>query len=464
MANEFVTRRGLISLGGVTFPYVGKTSTYSISDDDYFVNCSGTFTVTLPTAVSVAGKIYVIKNSGSGTVTIDTTSSQTIDGSLSKSLTQNQSVSVESDGSNWLIFVDTSISGTQSGSVDIITSSFSGINITTGTTNSTIDTIYNSSLDPSLAMPSTVGGILATTTVADLSSKTFVQLFDDLLFPTVSPTYTIPTISAVSTVTGIREIGLTISPSITLTGTENDAGPYSKLVINKNTNGGGNVALLTVTSTASMTVNTTTAIAAQFGYTDPNNPNLTYAISTSETIAVPAPASGGSSTIVYSGTGDYDAGLAKKNNKGVTHSASAAVRTTTAPQAASTNFGSNTQTITGYYPYFFGKTSTQQTAADIVNIIQSGTGYTKVVNAGSGSLSMAFNATGEWPWFAIYSVYPTKTAWYETALNSGPIGSPTDLFPTPTTLSVVSPDGYWTVTYRIYPANKVTTIGTATIS
>jgi hypothetical protein len=78
MANEFVTRRGLISLGGVTFPYVGKTSTYSISDDDYFVNCSGTFTVTLPTAVSVAGKIYVIKNSGSGTVTIDTTSSQTM--------------------------------------------------------------------------------------------------------------------------------------------------------------------------------------------------------------------------------------------------------------------------------------------------------------------------------------------------------------------------------------------------
>jgi hypothetical protein len=464
MANEFVTRRGLISLGGITFPYVGKTSTYSISDDDYFVDCSGTFTVTLPTSISVSGKIYVIKNSGSGTITIDTSLSQTIDGSLTKSLSQNQSISVQSNGSNWLIFVDTSISGTQSGSVDIITSSFSGINITTGTTNSTIDTIYNSSLDPSLAMPSTVGGIVETTTVADLTSKTIVQLFDDLLFPTVSPTYTIPTILASSTVTGIREIGLTISPSITLTGTENDSGPFSKLVINKNTNGAGNVALLTVTSTASMTVNTTTAIAAQFGYTDPNNPNLTYQISTSETIAVPAPVSGGSSTLVYSGTGDYDAGLAKKNNKGVTHSASAAVRLTTAPQASSTNFTSANQTITGYYPYFFGKTSTQQTASDIVNIIQSGSGYTKVVNAGSGSLSMAFGASGEWPWFAVYSFYSAKSTWYETALNSGPIGSPTDLFPTPTTLSVVSPDGYWTVTYRIYPANKVTTIGTATIS
>jgi hypothetical protein len=354
--------------------------------------------------------------------------------------------------------------GGGSGSVDIITSNNSGIEITPGTTNSIIDTIYNSALDSSLAMPATVGGIPATTTVADLNSKTIVQLFDDLLFPTVSPTYTIPTIAASSDVTGIREIGLTVSPTITLTGTENDSGPFSKLVINKNINGAGNTALLTVTSTASMTVNTTTSIAAQFGYADPNNPNLTYQINTSESIMVPAPVSGDSSTIVYSGTGDYDAGIAKKNNKGITHSATPAVRTTSAPQASSTNFASNSQTITGYYPYFYGKTSTQKTASQIVSIIESGTDFTKVVNAGSGSLSMAFNASGEWPWFAVYSVYPTKTTWFENALNNGSIGGVTDLFASPTTLSVVSPDGYWTVTFKIYPANKVTTLGTATIS
>lgn len=350
------------------------------------------------------------------------------------------------------------------GVAQLITSSYSGIDIVNGTTNSTINTIYNSSLDPSLAMPSTVGGIVAATTVADLSSKTFVELFDDLLFPTVNPTYTIPTIVASSTVTGINEIGSSISPSITLTGTENDAGTYTKLVINKNTNGSGDVSLLTVTSTASMTVGSTTNIAAQFGYSDPNNPNLTYQINTSESITVPAPLSGGSSTVVYSGLGDYDAGIAKKNNKGITHSASAAVRTTSAPQASSTNFVSNLQTVTGYYPYFYGKTSTQKTASQIVSIIESGIGFTKVVNDGSGSLSMAFNASGEWPWFAVYSVYPTKTTWFENALNNGSIGGVTDLFASPTTLSVVSSDGYWTVTFKIYPANKVTTLGTATIS
>jgi len=83
MANEFVTRKGLISLGGVTFPYVAVTGTYNIGTSDYFVDCtSNTFTVTLPNAVGVAGKIYIIKNSGAGTITLGTTSSQTIDGAL----------------------------------------------------------------------------------------------------------------------------------------------------------------------------------------------------------------------------------------------------------------------------------------------------------------------------------------------------------------------------------------------
>lgn len=356
------------------------------------------------------------------------------------------------------------VSGGGGGSTNVITSSFSGIDIAVGTTNSIINTIYNTSLEPTLTMINGVGGIPPLTTVASLSGKTLVQLFDDLLFPTVNPTYTIPTIVASSTVTGIREIGLTENPSITLTGTENDAGPFSKLVINKNTNGTGNISLLTVTSTASMTIGSTTNIVAQFGFSDPNNPNLTYQINTSESLVVPAPLSGGSSTIVYSGTGDYAAGLAKRNNKGITHSATPAILTTASPQAANTNFLSNSQTITGFYPYFFGKTSTQKTASEIRGIIQNGGPYTKVVNNGGGSLSMSFNADGEWPWFAIFQFYSDKTTWFESAFNSGPIGSPTDLFASPTTLTITSPDGYWTVGYKIYPANKITTIGTATIS
>ena len=356
-------------------------------------------------------------------------------------------------------------SGTSGPSSDIITDPNTGISISYGSTNSTIDTIYNTALDSALTMPNTVGGISSGTTAGSLSGLNLVQLFDDLLFPTVSPTYTIPTIGLVSTITGIKEVGETISPAITLTGTENDANYFSQLVIQKSVNGGGASTLLTVSATSSMTVTSASAIASQFGYVDPNNPNYSYAISTTDSgLVVPAPSSGGSSTVAYSGLGNYTAGLAKKNNKGVTHSASAAVRSTSYPQAADTNFASNGQTITGYYPYFYGKTSTQKSASDIVTIIESGTGFTKVVNNGSGSLSMAFSATGEWPWFAVYSVYPTKSTWYENALNNGSIGGVTDLFAAPTTLSVISSDGYWTVTFKIYPANKVTTLGTATIA
>lgn len=352
-----------------------------------------------------------------------------------------------------------------SGGGNLITSSYSGISLINGTTNSTVDTIYNTSLDLTLSMPSAVGGIAIGTTAGYLYGKTFVQMFDDLLFPVVLPTYTIPTLSLSSNVTGIREIGSSVTPTLDLKGTENDANYFSSLQILKSVNSLSPSSLLLVTSTSSMTVSLETSIPDQFGYSDPNNPNYSYSIQhIDSSVTVPTPISGGSSTLVYSGLGDYLAGVAKNDNKGNLDVRTSLVRSTNAPQSSSTGFASNTPTITGYYPYFYGKTSTSQSASQIVSIIQSGFGFTKVVNNGSGSLNMSFNATGEWPWFAIYDVYPTKSTWYENALNNGSIGGGTDLFGSPTTLSVVSFDGYWTVNFKIYPANKVTTLGTGTIS
>ena len=106
MANEFVTRNGLISLGGETFPYKAVTTTYAIGPNDNTIDCtSGTFNVTLPTAVGIAGKRYIVKNSGAGTITLNTTSSQTIDGTVVRSLSQYDSFFVESNGANWIIAV-----------------------------------------------------------------------------------------------------------------------------------------------------------------------------------------------------------------------------------------------------------------------------------------------------------------------------------------------------------------------
>jgi hypothetical protein len=108
MANEFIVRNGLKSLGGITFPATGINATYTVGVNDYLIDITGnTITVTLPTAVGVNGKNYVIKNRGTGVVTVVTTSSQTIDGANTKSLNNNDSIEVISDGSNWIIAAGT---------------------------------------------------------------------------------------------------------------------------------------------------------------------------------------------------------------------------------------------------------------------------------------------------------------------------------------------------------------------
>ena len=108
MANEFVARKGIISLGGITFPAKGITSSYTVGVNDYLIDVTGnTITVTLPTAIGINGKNYVIKNSGNGVVTVATTSEQTIDSLSSKSLNNNDSIEVISDGSNWIIAAGT---------------------------------------------------------------------------------------------------------------------------------------------------------------------------------------------------------------------------------------------------------------------------------------------------------------------------------------------------------------------
>lgn len=65
-----------------------------------------------------------------------------------------------------------------------------------------VDPIYSTTLDPSLEMPNPVGGYPAGTTVADLYGDSLIQMWDNLLFPTVNPTYVNPTNSWSKSPTG----------------------------------------------------------------------------------------------------------------------------------------------------------------------------------------------------------------------------------------------------------------------
>ena len=80
-----------------------NTNAGSASSTDYVYLASGTINITLPTAVGNQN-LYTIKNVGTGVITVNTTSSETIDGSLTAPIrVQYLSLTIISDGANWNI-------------------------------------------------------------------------------------------------------------------------------------------------------------------------------------------------------------------------------------------------------------------------------------------------------------------------------------------------------------------------
>jgi len=327
---------------------------------------------------------------------------------------------------------------------DLAVVPYSGIEILTG---KTLYTIYNTTLDPTLATPEAVGGIPAGTTVADLTGKTFVSFVDELLFPIVLPTYTIPTITISGISSGTREVGSVVSESINLYGDKNDANPYTQLRVLRN----GSL----LSGFTSLTQSSITDISSQFGYTDPNNPNYRYTIPTPypETYTLPS----SPTTTTYSGDGNYGAGSAKQDNKGTFDVRTPTVRSLNAPQAASNNFNTSPRTIISIFPYFYGTSATLPTAVSVAAQIQAGSGSTKVLSAANGTLSIPYNEglPGTFIWFAYFSTYTTKTRWYVTELDLSDIDG--SFITTAVIQAVNSPDSYWSgINFKIHWSVYVT--------
>lgn len=97
-------RSWTISASGKSINVVSvNTNAGSDSSTDYVYLASGTINITLPTAVGNQN-LYTIKNVSTGVITINTTSSQTIDGSLTAPIkVQYLSLTIISDGANWNI-------------------------------------------------------------------------------------------------------------------------------------------------------------------------------------------------------------------------------------------------------------------------------------------------------------------------------------------------------------------------
>jgi len=107
IGSQGVGNSTLQSAGSFSAGYVAKTGTYTLTELDYTVEAtSGTWTATLPTAVGCAGRFYFITNSGGGTITVATTSSQVFRNVVTTPTTLTLAtltgVTVQSNGSDWL--------------------------------------------------------------------------------------------------------------------------------------------------------------------------------------------------------------------------------------------------------------------------------------------------------------------------------------------------------------------------
>ena len=95
--------KGITSTGGITFKQITINSSYTATTDDYMIDVTGgTFTVSLPTAVGIQGRLLVVKNNGGGAVTVDPFGSETIDGKPFVILGETNTIQLSSNGSEWV--------------------------------------------------------------------------------------------------------------------------------------------------------------------------------------------------------------------------------------------------------------------------------------------------------------------------------------------------------------------------
>lgn len=124
-------------------------------------------------------------------------------------------------------------------------------------------------------------------------------------------------------------------------------------------------------------------------------------------------------------------------------------------------FVSSNFTVTAIYPYFYGKTNSASRPTANNALV---TGGTKVIASSTGTITINFNSTDDdYIWFAIPSTSSNKTVWYVNALNQGSIGGSVspggNLFPDPTTVAV-STVNWGGVNYKVYVSNYKTSVTT----
>jgi len=106
-SNRIAKYSELVAGGGIARSInsvAANTTLAAAVSTDYVYFASGTITLTLPTAIGNSNQ-YTIKNTGTGVISITTTSAQTIDGGAAPiTITrQNNSLTFISNGTAWFL-------------------------------------------------------------------------------------------------------------------------------------------------------------------------------------------------------------------------------------------------------------------------------------------------------------------------------------------------------------------------
>ena len=289
-----------------------------------------------------------------------------------------------------------------------------------------LGTIYNTTIGD--AVESVEVGGAEPTAASVWKTKSVVQVLDTILFPTIEASIASNrSVSlGVNSPTGTLEIGSSYSRTLTAN--------FSQGSI---TNGDGTSGPALVGSATQYTF-TGTGISSTSQAGNVLSPGSLTVVSGSNNWAV--------TTAYGAGSGNY------YDNKGV-------VGTNLDGSRVSGSVSASSPTITGIYPYFWGVSSTSLTPAEIAAEIAAGNA-TKVLSSASGTITIQWNASSQYLWFAHAASFTTKTIWYVSALNNGSIGGESNLFNSAQTQNVDSPDAYWSsVSFKTYISNYATGTG-----
>jgi hypothetical protein len=228
-------------------------------------------------------------------------------------------------------------------------------------------TIYSTPLADSIESNG-VGGISAGTTVSQIRGKNISEVIDLIVFPEQLPVYLAPTVSLTGSNPKLVKVGSTISPFLSASFTQNDAGVVTGYSLARNG----------------------TPVSSNQTFTDVN-----------QLLSSPG-------TISYQGTFNYADGPIKNTSHGNPYPAG---------QISANNINTGTIQYKWIYPYFYLTSLTDTiTGGDMA-------AGTEVLQNVTDGLTISFNSTSsEYSAFAVLSGSPVFTKWKTNELNQGNIG------------------------------------------